>query len=227
MDVLCRIYEHLLAEYGAQGWWPLGRGTGYHPGEYGEPRTRARVFEVCLGAILTQNSSWTGARAALSNLRRLAAIDPRRLLALPLEGLEEAIRPARYLRQKARYARELAVFFIGLRGRVPSRDELLAVTGVGRETADSILLYAYHEPVFVIDAYTRRVFGGLGLVRGEEEYDTLREMFESRLPRDAALYNEYHALIVEHARQFYSRKPYGTGDALPGLVRQWKAGRKK
>ena len=84
-----------------------------------------------------------------------------------------------------------------------------------------------NESEFVIDAYTRRVFGGLGLVRGEEEYDTLREMFESRLPRDAALYNEYHALIVEHARQFYSRKPYGTGDALPGLVRQWKAGRKK
>jgi len=227
MELLCRVYDFLLESYGEQGWWPLGRGAGYHPGDYGEPRTRGRIFEVYLGAILTQNSSWSGARTALANLRRLKAVDPRRLLALPEGELEEAIRPARYLRQKARYAREIAGFFLGLRGRVPGREELLGVTGVGRETADSILLYAHHEAHFVIDAYTRRVLAGLRLAGGDEEYDFLKEYFEKRIPRDAALYNEYHALIVEHARRFYSRKPYGAEDPLPGLVRRWKAGRKK
>mgnify|MGYP001170195293 CR=1 FL=1 len=214
MGRLRRVFDALMDWYGPQGWWPLGPAVRYHKGKYDQPSTGREVFEVYIGAILTQNSTWTGACQAMGRLRALRAMTPRALLALPDEVLEEAVRPARYLRQKARYLRAIASFFLLLKGRIPSREELLTVRGVGKETADSILLYAHHQPVFVVDAYTRRVMAALGVIRGDEEYDTIRALFEKELPADEILYNEYHALFVEHARRYYSKKPYGTGDPL-------------
>ena len=220
MASLYSVYEELFALYGPQGWWPLGKGSRYHPGKYSLPRTKDGVFEVYLGAVLTQNSTWTGAAASLEALRERSAIRAPELLALPSAELEEAIRPARYWRQKARYVRELASFFIHLSGRAPSREELLAVLGVGRETADSILLYAHHQAAFVVDAYTRRVFAGLGVLSGDEDYDIIQQLFEKALPNDHTLFNEYHALIVRHARAYYSKKPYGVGDPLGGAEKK-------
>ncbi|MDR2735108.1 MAG: endonuclease III domain-containing protein [Spirochaetota bacterium] len=212
MDALLSIYTDLFALYGPQGWWPLGK--GYHPGDYSPPRAKAGIFEVYLGAVLTQNSSWNGASMAIGELKRRSCISASALLALPAEELEQAIRPARYWKQKARYLRGLAEFFMALRGRIPSREELLAQKGIGQETADSILLYAYHQPVFVVDTYTRRFFAALGILTGRESYAEIQNMFMNALPRDAALFNEYHALIVRHARAYYSRKPHGVGDPL-------------
>ena len=221
-----RVYDALMDLYGPQGWWPLGPSARYHRGEYRQPATPQAVFEVYVGAILTQNSTWSGACQAMTRLWALKAMTPRGILALADEVLQEAVRPARYLRQKAGYLRDVSSFYLHLKGRVPSRDELLAVRGIGKETADSILLYAHHVPVFVVDAYTRRILVALGRIGGDEEYDMIRSMFEKELPGDEMGYNEYPALLVEHARRYYSRKPYGAGDPLIRKFRTRRVARK-
>jgi len=193
------LYRLLLAKYGRQGWWPIG--GKYHPGDYGFPKSERQRLEICLGAILAQNISWNGAERAVANLRRLGAIGAKRLLALPDAKLKRAIKPAGYFNQKARKLREFAKFYLGLKGAAPSRTELLPLWGIGKETADSILLYAYRKPIFVVDAYTRRIFLEEGLISGRESYDDIRELVESSLPQDARIFNEFHALIVRHAKE--------------------------
>lgn len=219
------IYHKLYGLYGPQGWWPLisheginpnktGAVRGYHPLNYDLPQKRNQVYEVILGAILTQNTSWLQADKALLNLNQLKAIEPELLLKLDDETLKSAIRCAGFLNQKSIYLKEITIFFIRLDGRIPSRKELLKVKGVGNETADSILLYAYKQPEFVVDAYTRRIFAHLSLVDEDIKYMELKKLFESNLPRDVPIYQEYHALLVEHAKRYYNRKPYGVDDPL-------------
>ena len=228
-DQLMKIYQKLYNLYGPQGWWPLinlnstnpnktGSIRGYHPNNYNLPVERNDIYEVILGAILTQNTSWLQADKALFNLNELNAINPLKLLDLDNETLKLAIKCAGFLNQKAIYLREITKFFIKLDGRVPKREELLAVKGVGNETADSILLYAYKQPEFVVDAYTKRIFSHLGIVDENIKYMELKELFESNLKRDTAIYNEYHALIVEHAKRYYNKKPYGLNDPLKSLL---------
>ncbi|HOM31892.1 MAG TPA: endonuclease III domain-containing protein, partial [Acetomicrobium flavidum] len=198
------IYEALLKHYGPQGWWPVA--GSYHPGDYGVPKNEEEAFEIIAGAVLTQNTAWTSVERALENLRRIEALNPCKILALSLDVLKSAIRPAGFFNQKAIYLREIALLFAGLKGRTPSRKELMSVKGVGNETADSILLYAYKRPEFVIDAYTKRIATALGLAERGAGYIELKDLFESNLPRDVAIYQEYHALLVEHAKRFYSGK---------------------
>jgi len=225
------IYDKLYRLYGPQGWWPLinlnstnphktGAIRGYHPGNYSLPEERNDVYEVILGAILTQNTAWLQAKTALLNLNELNAIAPEKLLSLDDETLKLAIRCAGFLNQKAIYIKEISKFFIELNGRVPKRKELLNVKGVGNETADSILLYAYKQPQFVVDTYTKRIFSYLGLVGEDIKYMELKEFFESNLEKNIAVYNEYHALIVEHAKRYYNKKPYGVNDPLKKLLNQ-------
>ena len=212
------IYEALLKHYGPQGWWPvLG---SYHPGDYGYPRNEEETFEIIAGAVLTQNTAWTSVERALENLRRIDALDPHKILALSLDALKSAIRPAGFFNQKAIYLREMADFFVGLKGRTPSRKELMSVKGVGNETADSILLYAYKRPHFVIDAYTKRIVISLGLAERKAGYMELKNLFESNLPGDVALYQEYHALLVEHAKRFYSSKARESSGASMDFLRE-------
>ncbi|MGB9936817.1 MAG: endonuclease III domain-containing protein [Methanobacterium sp.] len=224
-NILIKIYEKLYSSYGPQGWWPLinlkssnpnktGAIRGYHPKNYDLPKERNDVYEIILGAILTQNTSWLQAEMALFNLNELNAINPEKLMDLSDETLKSAIRCAGFLNQKSVYIREITKFFIKLDGRIPTRKEILAVKGVGNETADSILLYAYKQPEFVVDAYTKRIFSHLGVVDENIKYMDLKEFFESNLPKETALYNEYHALIVEHAKRYYNKKPYGINDYL-------------
>jgi endonuclease-3 related protein len=224
-----KIYQKLYNLYGPQGWWPLinlnstnpnktGSIRGYHPNNYNLPVERNDIYEVILGAILTQNTSWLQADKALFNLNELNAINPLKLLDLDNETLKLAIKCAGFLNQKSIYLREITKFFIKLDGKVPKREELLAVKGVGNETADSILLYAYKQPEFVVDAYTKRIFSHLGIVDENIKYMELKELFESNLKRDTAIYNEYHALIVEHAKRYYNKKPYGLNDPLLSLL---------
>jgi len=195
-----RIYRLLLRRYGHAGWWP-GR----------------TAFEICVGAILTQNTSWGNVEKALSALRYRGLLSYRALRGLEPAELAPLIRSAGCFNVKARRLSEF-VRFLGREygGRVSAmrredrwvlRRRLLAVNGVGPETADSIALYAAGVPLFVVDAYTRRVFSRLGLLEGSEPYDEVQRFFMERLPRDPALYNDYHAQIVTLAKDACRPRP--------------------
>jgi endonuclease-3 related protein len=229
------VYSRLLAAYGLQGWWPLpsmaGRrgfdSRGYHHGSYGWPRSARGRFEVILGAILTQNTAWTNVEMALTRLQASDLALPGRLLLSPTGRIARHIRSSGYFNQKAKKLKIAARAFSRpgalLLRSAPSREDLLALWGIGRETADSILLYAFSEPVFVVDAYTRRIFTRLGTLEGSEGYDEIQEAFHRGLPRRADLYNEMHALIVEHAKQHCRSRPRCPGCPVSGLCGYFRA----
>lgn len=195
------VYRRLKAAYGAQAWWPA-----------------ETEFEVMVGAVLTQNTAWTNVERAIGQLRGASCLTPGAIVALPSAELAQLIRPSGYFNVKAERLKNLCRWYVE-RGEHAAleklctedlRQELLALKGIGPETADDILLYAFHRPVFVIDAYTRRLFGRLGLIAGDEHYEELRRFFEEALSREAEpvpLFNEYHALIVEHAKGLCRKRP--------------------
>jgi endonuclease-3 related protein len=189
---LLTLYRRLLRAYGPQGWWPADT-----------------PFEVMAGAVLTQNTAWINVERAIANLKARECLTPEGILALSPDQLAGHIRPSGYFNVKSRRLRNLCQWVVdggGLRSlrrrnTATLRAELLGVNGVGPETADDILLYAFDRPVFVIDAYTRRLLRRLEWMDGDEDYETQRAAFETVLPADAALFNEYHALIVRHAKE--------------------------
>lgn len=222
------IYEKLLKNYSYQGWWPIinfnginptktGSITGYHPKNYNFPRNDEERFEIIIGAILTQNTSWPSVEKSLINLREFIDFNAYDLLELANFNEEQfkiAIRPAGYYNQKFNYLQNIANFYLDLEGRTPSRKEILGVKGVGNETADSILLYAYGEKEFVVDAYTKRIFSYLGYFDEKNSYLKIKQLFENNFDGGVQEYQEYHALIVEHAKRYYSKKPYGVNDNI-------------
>jgi endonuclease-3 related protein len=193
-DLIPQVYERLLAAYGPQGWWP------------GDDS----AFTVVVGAILTQSAAWANVEKALANLERAGALSPRGLLRLREEDLARLVLPSGYYNAKARklrtFTQMLAADFGGSLERLFSlplddlRARLLATRGIGPETADDILLYAARRPVFVVDAYTRRIFSRLGLRPQREAYEDWQALFTSTLRQDVMLFNEYHALLVRHAK---------------------------
>ncbi|MCI0504180.1 endonuclease III domain-containing protein [Candidatus Micrarchaeota archaeon] len=180
MARVLQLYKRLLAEYGPQGWWPADT-----------------QFEVVVGALLTQNTNWKNVEKAVDNLKMAGKLSPEAILKTQNPELETLIRPSGFYRQKAERLRLLTRKYSEIlsRNSPPTREELLEVNGVGKETADSILLYAFGLPYFVIDAYTRRFCAHHRLFTGKD-YDDYREYFEHSLPRSVPLYQEYHALIV-------------------------------
>jgi endonuclease-3 related protein len=196
-SVLHFYYDALFAAHGAQHWWP--------------GRTR---FEVIVGAILTQNTSWTNVERAIVALRGERLLTVRAMEQVPLRKLAGLIRSSGYFRQKARKLKEFVRFLrlqhngsLSKMFETPTavlREQLLGVHGIGPETADSILLYAGKHAVFVVDAYTRRILQRHGLASGKESYEDIRKLFEKSLPANRELFNEYHALIV-HAGKHYCR----------------------
>jgi endonuclease-3 related protein len=194
------LYRSMFTALGPQGWWP--------------GRTR---FEVIVGAILTQNTAWTNVTLALANLRRARALTPAGLASLPQDTLAALIRPAGYHNIKASRLRHF-LRYLGTRYRLrldrmfaqqPSRlrRELLAVSGIGPETADSILLYAGKVPIFVVDAYTRRILSRHALIAPDADYDGIQALLMGSLHSDASRYNEYHALLVAIAKKYCRPTP--------------------
>ena len=191
-DKLTELYDRLLDTYGPQHWWPA-----------------ESAFEVIVGAVLTQNTSWKNVEKAIARLKATGNLDLDHIVALSQDDLAGLIRSSGFFNVKARRLKNLCGWLQSQGGldelagwrTGKLRQSLLEINGIGPETADDILLYAFQRPVFVIDSYTRRLSGKLGLIQGTEDYETLRQMFETCLPRDHRLYNEYHALIVRHAKE--------------------------
>ncbi len=209
---LLEIFDRLFRRYGPRHWWPA-----------------ETPFEVCVGAILTQNTSWGNVEKAIANLKRAKLLSPQALSNIPVERLAEVIRPAGFFNVKAKrlkgFVDRLFARYDGSLDRLFAeewhglRAELLAVPGIGPETCDAILLYAGGKPSFVVDAYTRRLFAGLGLVREDVGYEELRALFMDNLPPDPVLFNEYHALIVEHGKEHCRKRPRCAGCSLHVLCR--------
>ena len=214
-----RLYRELLAFHGRQGWWPIPSSAGrpgfdergYHPGDFRGPQSAHDTFEVIMGAVLTQNTAWTNVEMALSALRSAGITAARRVRDADAQLLASLIHSSGYHDQKARKLKIVATLFAARgaleSGKAPSREDLLALWGIGPETADAILLYAFQKPVFVIDAYTRRLISRVGLIEGKESYDGLQSLFHAALPRDHAQFNEYHALIVQHSKTLCRARP--------------------
>ncbi len=195
-----RVYEALLEHYGPQQWWPT---ASEDPEE--------QRFEICLGAILTQNTAWTGAAAALGNLHAAGAMSPEAILDLPHDVLASLVRPSGHFNVKARKLQAFceAVIFEGegsldvlLDGEADEvRERLLSIWGIGPETADAMTLYAARKPTFVVDAYAYRLFERLGIPLGARRYDVYREALLRHIGPDVWQLNEWHALIVRHGQQ--------------------------
>jgi endonuclease-3 related protein len=200
------IYTRLLSRYGDPHWWP-----GDTP------------FEIITGAVLTQNTAWSNAEKAIVNFA--GKLSPQYVAALSPEALAQIIRPAGFFNQKARCILEITRWFkqydysaevVGALPLERIRGELLLLRGVGRETADSILLYAFGFPSFVTDAYTMRLLERLPLAAGRD-YEAVKSFFERGLPRDSALYNRFHALIVLNAKAHCRKKPLCAGCPLSDI----------
>jgi endonuclease-3 related protein len=195
---LLDIYQVLSCAYGPQHWWP------------GDT-----AFEMMVGALLTQNTAWVNVEKAIANLKRERLLTPSRLHRVPARKLASLIRPSGYFNIKTKRLKHLLEFirrdYAGSLKKMfhddpeALRKKLLGVNGVGPETADSILLYAGEKPFFVVDAYTKRVFSRHGFISGDAEYHAVQKLFVDNLPRDARMYNEYHALIVRVGKE-YCRK---------------------
>jgi len=188
-DTLPLIYDALLAAFGHRHWWPA-----------------ETAFETMIGAILTQNVSWTNAARAIRNLEDAGMLDPHLLAGAGADEIARRIVPSRFYNQKAERVREFSRVYVAEFAADPAvmaavetgtlRERLLAARGLGKETVDSILLYACGKPVFVVDAYTRRIFSRYGLLPPDASYDRMQRLFMENLPPDAALFNDYHAQVV-------------------------------
>ena len=204
---LLNIFSVLLDHYGPLKWWPA-----------------ETPFEVCVGAILTQNTNWSNVEKAINALKKADVLTPEGLRTVEPDRLATLIRPSGYFNIKTRRLKDFIEWLFarhdGSLERMFAidwrilRGELLAVRGIGPETCDSILLYAGGKPTFVVDAYTRRLFHRLGLLSEQADYEETRLLFMANLPADAALFNEYHALIVEQCKQFCRSKPRCDGCPL-------------
>ncbi len=196
------VYDTLYRNYGPQYWWPADT-----------------PFEVMIGAILTQNTAWSNVEKAITNLRKNDCLTAERIIATPHEQLAQWLKPSGYFNIKAKRLQSYCRWYLDQGGwrntskrtTAELRNALLTINGVGPETADDILLYAFKRPVFVIDTYTRRLFSRLEMIQEDEDYESLRIRFENALKtvgdHHTRLFNEYHALIVHHAKQYCRKRP--------------------
>ncbi len=214
MNKIVQMYKVLYKTYSPQGWWPIVD-YGYHPLNYDFPRNKKEIFEVCLGSILTQNTTFTSVVKSLENLKKANTLSAKAIVEMDGDALRAAIRPSGYFNQKAAYILEFIKFYDSLHGAIPKREDLLALKGIGEETADSILLYGYNQCEFKVDAYTKRVLSHLGFVDEKAKYRDIKLLMQESLKEAIKnekelliVYQEFHALIVAHGKKHYSKKPY-------------------
>ena len=229
------LYDQLLKLYGPRGWWPISLSPNkpnslpYHQGDYSIPTNDLQRLEIAIGAILTQNTAWTNVQKALDGLAAADLFGVEAITQAATADLSLAIRSAGYFNQKAGYLQE----FVGFLAQQPfsqlqqlplseARKALLSVKGIGAETADCILLYALGHPIFVVDAYTKRFLQAMGLVGERASYAQMQEIFHQAIPPHLQQYQEFHALLVEHGKRHYSKRPYGLEDPLLKLVQTKK-----
>jgi len=205
LSLVYSLYKKLLRSYGHQGWWPIikrGR-IFYHPKDYECPRNEKERFQIIIGALLAQNTNWKNAEKALLSLHGSGLLSFSKLRNSSEREIARLIRSSGYYNQKAKRIKNFLEFYPALR-RIASpekmREKLLSINGIGPETADSILLYAFKQPFFVIDAYTKRLCTYYDLCH-YNNYEDYRLFFEKNLPRDFRIYNEYHALIVRWGKE--------------------------
>lgn len=206
-QTLYQIYKKLFYHYGPQYWWP------------GDTQ-----IEVIVGAVLTQNTSWQNVEKAIDNLKSGRMLNLRKLVALPISELAKLIRPSGFFNIKAYRLHNLLEFIcnkyqrsLKRMSKVSTRKlraDLLSVKGIGEETADSILLYAFARPVFVVDAYTERIFSRHKFFAAKTEYSKIQTFFLNNLPKNIKIYNEYHALIVRLGKEYCRKNPNCSGCPL-------------
>jgi endonuclease-3 related protein len=224
MNEVEQIYSILSGAYKKQGWWPIfSDGKGASEYGIGAPRDDNDRFEIIIGAILTQNVAWINVEKALGALKEKKILSPRRLHKTKDELIASSIKPTGYFNQKTikiknflNWFREFNYSFDELKKMktVQLRESLLEIKGVGPETADSILLYAMNRKIFVIDAYTKRIFSRLNLISADDSYDSVQEFFHENFKGTVKKYNEYHALIVAHGKDVCKNKPLCSGCCL-------------
>lgn len=210
------LYKYLENHYGPQGWWPLqlrygSARNGYHPEFPVIDTERKDKYEIILGAVLTQNTAWGNVNKALQTLFLNGIDSPEKFIQAPEEEIKKMIRPSGYYNQKYLKLKKLFVFFLendylGKNTELLSREKLLEQWGIGEETSDSILLYGYNRPLFVVDAYTKRL---LFRISGKKfcNYKSCQQYFHENLLIDLKVYNEYHALIVKHSVEICKKTP--------------------
>ncbi|PMP76989.1 MAG: endonuclease [Sulfurihydrogenibium sp.] len=191
MNVL-KVYKKLLDIYGFQKWWPVHE-------------NQDKVVEIVVGAVLTQNTSWKNVEKSLENLISYGCLSFECIKNIDIEILKKLIKPSGFYNQKAKTLKLLANLF--LEKKEITRQELLAVKGVGPETADSILLYAFDKPFFVVDKYTKRLFYRLGFTPENISYEELQRFITDNIPKDVEIYKEFHALIVKHCKDICTKTP--------------------
>ena len=197
--MLLKIYQRLHESFGSQHWWPA-----------------KTPFEVIIGAILTQQTSWNNVEKAINNLKKEKLLDSKKLHEIKNEKLEKLIQSSGYYRQKTKKLKNFMNFlwenYDGILEKlfeqpIPKlRENLLSVNGIGKETADSIILYAANKPIFVIDTYTVRLINRLEITK-EKDYNKIQQLFQKNLPQDTQLFNEFHALIVKLGKDYCKKKP--------------------
>jgi len=236
MSSLQEVYQTLLNNYGSQGWWPIvdlktGKSiyktklNGRTQSELSAPKklipsgkkNNEEILEIALGAILTQNVSFKNVEKAILNLKKTKNLTYNKLLKIKIEKLAELIKPSGYYNQKAKTIKNFITWFRKysfsgekikkIKSPTNLRKELLEIKGVGPETADSILLYAFKQKFFVVDTYTKRIFTRLNLLGKEQNYDQIQAKFHLDFKGNLKDYQEYHALIVAQAKTFCLKKP--------------------
>ena len=195
--MIIKIYEKLFAHYGDLNWWPA-----------------KNPYEVIVGAILTQNTNWRNVEKAIANFGE--NLSPEFILETDCEKLSEIIKPAGFFNQKAKYLKSVTKWYENYDFDVEKvkendlyklRRELLSINGIGQETADSILLYAFDFPTFVVDAYTKRLLLRLKIELDNYNYDSIKKYFENNLPKNIEIYNNFHALIVINGKNHCKKIP--------------------
>ncbi len=218
--ILPKIYERLFKTFGPQAWWPA-----------------QSPFEVIVGAILTQNTNWGNVEKALTNLKQKNLLSPELLHKIPIKKLTLLIRPAGYFNVKTKRLKSFIHFLfenyngdlkkMGQEETEVLRQKLLSVNGIGPETADSILLYAFHKPIFVVDSYTKRILYRHDLIDKDDDYHSVQKIFMSSLALDEKMFNEYHALLVRVAKDYCKTKPQCEQCPLNDIhfsLRKWRSG---